>query len=141
MNSFINTREWPIARLVMPDEVADHEAQGHIACLAALYEPREPFVLLMAGAELPRHSPAFMKAYVEWSMGTLDLAREYCLGAIRVEPDSHLRQGYQERAAKALEAGTQPYPYEIVADEDAASELARHWLAVTATAPSDSAAS
>ncbi|WP_334186121.1 hypothetical protein [Novosphingobium sp.] len=128
MTTFVDTRDWPLARLVMPEHVADAEAEGHIAQLVALYDRQERFVLLLAGAELPRHSPAFMKAYAQWSMSTLELARRYCLGAVRVEPDAAQREAYRHRAEQAAKAGAHAYPYEIVADAQAADDLARRWL-------------
>ncbi|MFT4252987.1 MAG: hypothetical protein QM608_10920 [Caulobacter sp.] len=134
MPGFIETQDWPVARLVMPEQVADADAQDRLAQLKALYDRAEPFVLIMEGVELPRHSPGFMKAYAEWSMATLDLQRRWCLGAVRIEPDALLRQAYGERAAQAAKAGIQPYPYEIVDSESAARAQAARWLAAAGPA-------
>jgi hypothetical protein len=119
----------------MPSEVADADAHDHLDQLKALYAREEAFVLVMEGVELPRHSPGFMKAYAEWSMTTLDQQARYCLGAVRIEPDASLRQAYGERAAQAMKAGVQPYPYVIVDSESAAQAQALAWLGAARTDP------
>ncbi|PNU02271.1 hypothetical protein [Novosphingobium guangzhouense] len=129
MTLFVDTRSWPIVRLTMPEQVPDAEAQAHVEQLQAVYALDEPFVLFMAGAELPRHSPAFMQAYGAWAMASMDVQRRLCRGAVRIEPDAGLRAAYRERAAAAARANPQPYAYAIVADEVEAAELAGRWLA------------
>lgn len=129
MTLFVDTRTWPIVRLTMPDHVPDAEAEAHVEQLQAVYALEEPFVLIMAGAELPRHSPAFMQAYGAWAMTSMEVQRRLCRGAVRIEPDEQLRAAYRERAAAAARAHPQPYAYAIVADETEASELAGRWLA------------
>ena len=128
MTRFIDTTDWPIVRLTMPDQIPDTEAASYLAQLEAVYDRCEPFVLIMGGTELPRHSPGFMKAFAEWSMTNLEQQRLYCRGAVRVEPAADLRQAYKARAEQALKAGVQPYPYEIVDTEAAAQAQAAAWL-------------
>ena len=131
MTLFVDTRTWPIVRLTMPEQVPDAEAEAHVEQLQTVYALEEPFVLFMAGAELPRHSPVFMQAYGSWAMASMEVQRRLCRGAVRIEPDAGLRKAYRDRAAAAAKANPQPYPYAIVAAEADAAELAGRWLAST----------
>lgn len=131
MTLFVDTQSWPIVRLTMPEHVPDGDAEAYVERLRAVYTLGKPFVLFMAGAELPRHSPAFMQAYGAWAMASMEMQRRLCRGAVRIEPDAQLRGAYRDRAAAAASTNPPPYPYEIVADEAEATALAEGWLAAT----------
>lgn len=128
MQDFIDTSAWPLVRLTMPEKVEDESANIYMRQMEALYDRASPFVLIMAGAEIPRHSPRFMNAYGAWSRENSELQRLYCIGAVRVEPDPVLRNAYQARATQAAKAGVQPYAYVVVETECAAQRLAHEWF-------------
>lgn len=120
MNDFVDTRHWPLVGLHMPEHVPDERSDGLMAQLKALYARAEPFVLLMDGAELPRHSARFMAAYAQWSRDNLALQRRYCLGAVRIEADEAQRREYARKADAWNASGHAPYPYRIVATSEEA---------------------
>ncbi|MBT1539892.1 hypothetical protein B7R78_0023380 [Ralstonia solanacearum] len=128
MHDFIDTRSWPIVYLHMPTQVADTDADARLAEIRALYARAEPFVLLMDGEELPRHSPRFVSTYVQWSReNTAQL--HHCVGAIRIEADTALRQAHEAKARAWNGSGHAPYPFLVAAARDDAQTRARALLA------------
>ncbi|AIO69294.1 hypothetical protein DM82_4188 [Burkholderia oklahomensis] len=127
MNDFIDTRSWPLVYLHMPAQVPDTEADARLAQFKALYTRAEPFVLLMDGEELPRHSPRFVSAYVQWSRDNVAQQR-LCAGAIRIEADLARRCVYEEKARAWDRAEHAPYPFRIAATHIEAHAQARAWL-------------
>lgn len=125
MHPFIDTRDWPVVYLSMPDSVPDEHADASLTELVKLYARAEPFILCMSGAELPQHSPQFLSAYLRWTRDHFALQRRYCLGAIRIEADEPARLKYQRRAADWAKSGQAPYPYHVVATQEEALALAQ----------------
>lgn len=127
MNDFIDTRSWPLVYLHMPAQVPDTEADARLAQFKALYARAEPFVLVMDGEELPRHSPRFVSAYVQWSRDNAEQQR-LCAGAIRIEADGARRRVYEDKARAWDRAGHAPYPFRIAATHVEARAQAQAWL-------------
>ncbi|KFX28854.1 hypothetical protein [Ralstonia solanacearum] len=128
MHDFIDTRSWPIVYLHMPTQVADTDADDRLAEIRALYARAEPFVLLMDGEELPRHSPRFVSTYVQWSRENA-AQLHHCVGAIRIEADTALRQAHEAKARAWNGSGHAPYPFLVAAALDDAQTRARALLA------------
>ncbi|MCL9843556.1 hypothetical protein [Ralstonia solanacearum] len=140
MHDFIDTRSWPIVYLHMPKQVADTDADDRLAEIRALYARAEPFVLLMDGEELPRHSPRFVSTYVQWSReNTAQL--HHCVGAIRIEADTALRQAHEAKARAWNGSGHAPYPFLVAAALDDAQTRAQALLAAPDPCPPTAAAS
>lgn len=128
MDDFIDARHWPLVVLHMPEQVPDERSDALIAQLEALYARALPFVLLMDGAELPRHSARFMAAYAHWSRENHALQRRFCLGAVRIEADAARRSEYTRKAGAWNASGHAPYPYEVAATHEEACARAHVWL-------------
>lgn len=127
-HSLIKTDSWPIVYYELPNEIPDDEAQSHIDAMAAVLGRKERFVLVFHGIEYPAKSKQFYRLYREWGKSTRDLQKQYCLGAIRVEPDEKKRKSLFKMALSYLTAKTMPYPYKVVASFDEAKEQADRWL-------------
>ena len=120
---------WPIAKYRMPDQVADDQAEQHVAAFEALLARNERFALVFHGPEMPRDSKHFLKLYSAWFKRTRALQKKLCAGAIRVEPDERKRRSFLRKAFAYANGLIIPYPYRIVATVDEAETLARQWLA------------
>ncbi|MEZ0188825.1 hypothetical protein RSP795_19620 [Ralstonia solanacearum] len=140
MHDFIDTRSWPIVYLHMPTQVADTDADDRLAEIRALYARAERFVLLMDGEELPRHSPRFVSTYVQWSRENA-AQLHHCVGAIRIEADTTLRQAHEAKARAWNGSGHAPYPFLVAAALDDAQTRARALLATSVPRASTVAAS
>ncbi|MDC9818886.1 hypothetical protein ABRQ07_08340 [Pectobacterium polonicum] len=112
---FLDTHAWPIVFLHMPEQVPDNESAAYMAQITQLYAAQERVVLCMTGADLPHHSPVFMNAYLQWTRDNVNLQRQYCAGAIRIESDEAKRQKYVEWADNWAQSGQAPYAYFVVA--------------------------
>ncbi|CAM3686455.1 hypothetical protein [Paracidovorax anthurii] len=139
MNDFVDTRDWPLVGLHMPQRVPDERADALMAQLEALYARAEPHVLLMDGAEQPRQSAGFMAAYTRWSRQSFALQQRYCLGAVRIVEDEAQRREYVRKADAWNASGQAPYPYRIVATHSEARAQAHAWLARSRAAGTESA--
>lgn len=131
MHDFIDTRSWPLVYLHMPTQVADTDADDRLAEIRALYARAERFVLLMDGEELPRHSPRFVSTYVQWNRENA-AQLHHCVGAIRIEADTTLRQAHEAKARAWNGSGHAPYPFLVAAALDDAQTRARALLATPA---------
>ena len=114
MNDFIDTRSWPLVYLHMPAQVSDADANDRLAEIKALYARGERFALLLDGENIPRHSPRFVSAYMQWSRDNLTLMRQ-CVGAIRIEADATRRQSHEKQARAWNASGQAPYPFLVAA--------------------------
>ncbi|MBB5736251.1 hypothetical protein FHT09_001991 [Xanthomonas arboricola] len=142
MTQFVDTRDWPLVALHMPEHVPDAQADALLAQLQAVYARAEPYVLLMQGAQLPRQSAQFMAAYTRWSRDSFALQQRYCLGAVRVVEDPAMRDEYSRQADGWNASGQAAYPYRIVATHTEALAQAGVWLAAaqaTGTVPAEPA--
>ncbi|MDG0796774.1 hypothetical protein [Pectobacterium punjabense] len=121
---FLDTHAWPIVFLHMPEQVPDDKSAAYMAQITQLYAAQERFVLCMTGADLPYHSPVFMKAYLQWTRDNVSLQQQYCAGAIRIESDEAKRQKYVEWADNWAQSEQAPYTYFVVATLPEAQALA-----------------
>ncbi|MCC4620770.1 hypothetical protein LL965_11975 [Xanthomonas cassavae CFBP 4642] len=129
MIPFVDTRDWPLVALHMPEYVPDAQADALMAQLQAVYARAERHVLLLQGAQLPRHSAHFMTLYTRWSKDSFALQQRDCLGAVRVVEDPVARGEYACQADAWNASGQAAYPYRIVATQAEALAQARAWLA------------
>lgn len=125
---YLNTDAWPIVYYELPNEIPDDEAQGHIDAMASVLERKERFVLVFHGIEYPANSKRFYSLYREWGKSTREVQKQYCLGAIRVEPDEKKRKSLFKMALRYLTSKATPYPYKVVATFEEAKEQADRWL-------------
>lgn len=128
MSDFIDTRRWPLAHLHMPAHVPDADADRRLGEIAALYARAEPFVLIMDGVDLPRHSARFVTTYAAWSRDNAELQRRYCLGAVRVAADPAQRRASEQKAQAWRASDQSPYPYVVVATPIEADIQAEIWI-------------
>ncbi|NHF68377.1 hypothetical protein FFY45_22250 [Xanthomonas hortorum] len=129
MTPFVDTRDWPLVTLHMPEHVPDAQAGALMAQLQAVYARAERHVLLLQGAQLPRQSAHFMTLYTRWSKDSFALQQRDCLGAVRVVEDPVARGEYARQADAWNASGQAAYPYRIVATQAEALAQARAWLA------------
>ena len=127
MHQFIDIQSWPLVYLHMPAQVADQDADAALAQITALYARAESFVLVLDGAQLPRHSVRFMRAYTQWSRKNLALQKCFCAGAVRIEAEPKRRHDAQRLQARNR-ATRSPYPSRIVASAAEAALQAQAWL-------------
>lgn len=131
MNQPLDLSAWPVVSYEMPDQVPDAEAQNHIDAMQAVLAKKEKFVLIFHGVEYPKESKLFYKLYKAWGKETKDQQKEFCLGAVRVEPDEKKRKSLLKMALTFLTSQAVPYPYKVVASFDEAKSQAQRWLAAT----------
>lgn len=124
----IDTRAWPLVHYVMPEQVADHEAEHHIAALQAVLDRQQPFVLIFSGVEMPKNSAHFFRLYKAWGKTTREAQQRWCRGAVRVEPDEAKRRSFWRSALRYLTSKAVPYPYKVVASQADAEQQAQRWL-------------
>ncbi len=127
-SAFIDTAAWPLVHYVMPEKVADGDAEAHMKALDAVLNRNEPFVLIFSGAEIPRDSSLFLSLYRQWGKRTLEQQKRFCRGAVRVEPDAAKRKSLWRKALRYVASKRAPYPYVVVATETEAEIQARKWL-------------
>eukprot|EP01037_Dinobryon_pediforme_P028644 gene28644-32004_t len=111
----------------MPAQVADQDADAALAQITALYARAERFVLVLDGAQVPRHSVRFMRAYTQWSRKNLAPQKRFCAGAVRIEVEPKRRHDAQRLQARNR-ATRSPYPSRIVASAAEATLQAQAWL-------------
>lgn len=129
LSLFIDAQAWPKVLLSMPEQVPDAQSESYMAQIHQLYARQQRFVLYMTGADLPHHSPLFMNSYLQWTRDNVDLQKQYCAGAIRIEADEAKREKYQQWAQSFAQSGQSPYGYFVVATESEADALAVTLLA------------
>jgi len=132
MHQFIDIQFWPLVYLQMPTQIPDEHAEIALAQIVAMYSSTERFVLLLGGADIPRHSARFMQAYTQWCKKNFALQQISCVGAIRVEADANRRRAYARRWQAHQRSNQVPYPSCIVATDDEARQQAHSWLAAAA---------
>ena len=133
--SYFDLSGWPLARCQVPERVPDTEVEARIAAFDAILARNERFVLIFHGAEMPKDSPRFMRAYKAWFNATKATQKRLCAGAVRVEPDADRRKSMALEALSLMNKVFLPYPYAVVASDAEAQAQARMWLAETGSAP------
>src|SRR5450830_1477176 len=114
MHQFIDIQSWPLVYLHMPAQVADQDADAALAQITALYARAERFVLVLDGAQLPRHSVRFMRAYTQWSRKNLALQKCFCAGAVRMKQSQNDGMMHSDckhvivRPARLIQAASSP---------------------------------
>lgn len=124
----IELDHWPLVYFRMPEQIPDHDAAQHIDMLQSVLARKQPFVLMISGAEQPRQSGEFLRRYKAWSRDCTAQLKAYCRGAVRVEPDDTKRNSLWHKAQLYMAQKMAPYPYSVVATDEEAHSQANAWL-------------
>jgi hypothetical protein len=124
----IDTDNWPIVHVKMPQSVAEGAEVGYLQDMQSILDRNEPHVMIYEGPE-KLDAPAFNAAYMKWYKSVKEQQNRLLKGIARIDPENAGNKSLIAAAKEKIAKLAVPYPYEICSSMEDAKTLAQTWLA------------